>query len=85
MTPQLVTIKGAKGSLTLPLTSGVTVEQENKQLNVQYQGAGDAMRMQAGATRAHLANMVQGVTKGFEKKLELVGRRLSRAGPGQER
>jgi large subunit ribosomal protein L6 len=27
----------------------------------------------AGATRAHLANMVTGVTKGYEKKLELVG------------
>jgi large subunit ribosomal protein L6 len=31
------------------------------------------MRVQAGATRAHLANMVMGVTKGYEKKLELVG------------
>ena len=29
--------------------------------------------MTAGATRAHLANMVQGVTKGYERKLELVG------------
>jgi len=29
--------------------------------------------MQAGATRAHLANSVTGVTKGYEKKLELVG------------
>ena len=29
--------------------------------------------MQAGATRAHLANMVLGVTKGYERKLELVG------------
>ena len=27
----------------------------------------------AGSTRAHLANMVTGVTKGYEKKLELVG------------
>jgi len=29
--------------------------------------------MQAGATRAHIANMVTGVTKGYERKLELVG------------
>ena len=29
--------------------------------------------MQAGSTRAHLANMVTGVTKGYERKLELVG------------
>jgi large subunit ribosomal protein L6 len=72
VTGQLVTIKGAKGSLTLPLTGGVTVLQEDKKLNVQYQGLG-VMRVQAGATRAHLANMVAGVTKGYEKKLELVG------------
>jgi large subunit ribosomal protein L6 len=72
VTPELVTIKGAKGSLTLPLAGGVTVEQKDKHLNVQYQGLG-AMRVQAGATRAHLANMVMGVTKGYEKKLELVG------------
>jgi large subunit ribosomal protein L6 len=72
VTAELVTIKGAKGSLSLPLTGGVTVLQEDKQLNVQYQGLG-AMRVQAGATRAHLANMVAGVTKGYEKKLELVG------------
>jgi large subunit ribosomal protein L6 len=67
-----VTIKGAKGSLSLPLSAGVSVVQEEKQLAVQYQGD-DAVRMRAGATRAHLANMVQGVTKGYERKLELVG------------
>jgi large subunit ribosomal protein L6 len=72
VTGELVTIKGAKGSLSLPLTGGVTVLQEDKKLNVQYQGLG-VMRVQAGATRAHLANMVAGVTKGYEKKLELVG------------
>jgi large subunit ribosomal protein L6 len=72
VTPSLVTIKGAKGSLTLPLTGGVAVAQADKKLNVEYQGLG-AMRVQAGATRAHLANMVLGVTKGYEKKLELVG------------
>jgi large subunit ribosomal protein L6 len=31
------------------------------------------MRVQAGSTRAHLANMVTGVTKGYERRLELVG------------
>jgi large subunit ribosomal protein L6 len=72
VTANLVTIKGAKGSLTLPLTGGVAVAQADKKLNVEYQGLG-AMRVQAGATRAHLANMVTGVTKGYEKKLELVG------------
>jgi large subunit ribosomal protein L6 len=67
-----VTIKGAKGSLSLLLKGGVTVEQAEKVLNVKY-GTDDAVRMQAGATRAHLANMVEGVSKGFERKLELQG------------
>jgi large subunit ribosomal protein L6 len=67
-----VTIKGAKGTLSLPLGTGVSVVQEDKHLSVKYEGD-DAVRMRAGATRAHLANMVTGVTKGYERKLELVG------------
>jgi large subunit ribosomal protein L6 len=67
-----ITIKGAKGSLSLPLGSGVTVTEKDKKLEVQFTDPGQA-RTQAGATRAHLANMVQGVSKGYEKKLELVG------------
>ena len=67
-----VTVKGARGSLSLVLGEGVSVEQKDKTLSVKYQGD-DAVRMRAGATRAHLANMVQGVTKGYERKLELVG------------
>lgn len=71
-----VTVKGAKGSLSLPVPKGVSVVQENKQLAVKYQGtdqARDQARMSAGSTRAHLANMVEGVSKGYERKLELVG------------
>lgn len=67
-----VTIKGAKGTLSLSLKPGIRIVQEEKRLSVQY-GDGDGIAMQAGATRAHLANMVHGVTKGYERKLELVG------------
>jgi large subunit ribosomal protein L6 len=67
-----ITIKGAKGSLSLPLTSGVSVVQTEKKLEIKFSEPGLA-RTRAGATRAHLANMVRGVTKGYEKKLELVG------------
>jgi large subunit ribosomal protein L6 len=67
-----VTIKGAKGSLSLPLTAGVSVVQNEKKLEIKFSEPGLA-RTRAGATRAHLANMVRGVTKGYEKKLELVG------------
>jgi large subunit ribosomal protein L6 len=66
-----VTVKGAKGTLSLPLKSGVTIEQKDKSLQVKF--ASELERPQAGATRAHIANMIVGVTKGYEKKLELQG------------
>ncbi len=72
ITAQAVTIKGTKGSLSVPLKAGVTVEQTDKKLAVKFAGD-DSVRMIAGATRAHIANMVVGVTKGYERKLELVG------------
>ena len=72
VSPDSVTIKGAKGSLSVPLGRGVSVVQTDKKLQIQYSDPG-AARTQAGATRAHLANMVRGVTKGYERKLELVG------------
>jgi large subunit ribosomal protein L6 len=72
LAPGSITIKGAKGSLSLPLVSGVSVVQADKKLEIKFAEPGLA-RTRAGATRAHLANMVRGVTKGYEKKLELVG------------
>ena len=67
-----VTVKGAKGALSLALAAGVSVVQENKQLQVSYADPG-AARMRAGSTRAHLANMINGVTRGYDRKLDLVG------------
>jgi large subunit ribosomal protein L6 len=67
-----ITIKGAKGSLNLPLAAGVSVAEKDKALQVTYTEV-DGARMRAGSVRAHLANMVAGVTKGYERKLELVG------------
>jgi len=70
-----VTVKGAKGALTLRLGSGITVQQKEQALLVAVAGGGGTIEQvaSAGATRALLANMVAGVTKGFERKLELVG------------
>jgi large subunit ribosomal protein L6 len=70
---ELVTVKGAKGSLTLPIKSGIKVVQKDKHLAVEALSGGQMLDAIAGATRAHLANMVTGVTTGYEKKLELVG------------
>ena len=68
-----VTVKGTKGSLTLALKSGIKVELKDKHLAVEAVTAAEGLNAIAGATRAHLANMVTGVSKGYEKKLELVG------------
>jgi large subunit ribosomal protein L6 len=70
ITGDAVTLKGAKGTLSVPLQGGVKVVQAEKQLELQYDASN---RTQAGATRAHLANVVTGITKGYERKLELVG------------
>ena len=67
----VVKVKGAKGELSLVVANGVNVVTEDKKLAVKFDG--QQARMTAGATRAHLANMVTGVSKGYERKLELVG------------
>ncbi len=70
-----VTVKGAKGALTLKLADGLSVSQKDQELMVVIaEGKATNERVAAaGATRANLANMVTGVAKGFERKLELVG------------
>jgi large subunit ribosomal protein L6 len=68
-----VTVKGAKGTLALPLRRGLSLVQEGQTVRVEVaEPAHDAL-MHAGSLRAHLANVVEGVSKGYEKKLELVG------------
>jgi large subunit ribosomal protein L6 len=69
----VVTVKGAKGSLTLAIKSGIRVVQQDKHISIEATAGGQVLDAIAGATRAHLANMVTGVTRGYEKKLELVG------------
>jgi len=73
VSPAAVTVKGAKGALTLALKAGIAVAQEKQTLVVALPADQPELRPAAGALRAHLANMVRGVTKGYEKKLELVG------------
>jgi len=73
VTAEAVTIKGAKGTLSFALKEGVSVVQEGNALTVRKADESRNADMLAGSTRAHLANIVQGVTKGYEKKLELVG------------
>ena len=68
-----VTLKGAKGSLSMELNSEVEVTQEENRITVKARSGSRFSTAIAGTTRALLANMAHGVTDGFEKKLELVG------------
>lgn len=68
-----VSVKGSKGQLSMELNSEVELSQEEQVLNVKPRSGSRFSVAIAGTTRALLANMVQGVTEGFEKKLELRG------------
>ena len=64
-------VKGPKGSLRLVKPQGVDVKVENGQITMVAAKADDVAL--AGTVRAILANMITGVTDGFQRKLELVG------------
>ncbi|OYX54155.1 50S ribosomal protein L6 [Candidatus Saccharibacteria bacterium 32-50-13] len=68
-----ITVKGAKGELTVPHLSDVTVTLEGTQAIVTRKDDERIAKAQHGLQRALLANAVEGVTKGFEKKLEVNG------------
>jgi large subunit ribosomal protein L6 len=67
-----VTVKGAKTSLTLALPASVELEINNGEAHVSAESIKTNAAM-SGTVRALLANMVGGVTKGYEEKLTLVG------------
>jgi len=68
-----VSVKGSKGQLSMELNSEVEVSLEDKALSVKPRSGSRFSVAIAGTTRALLANMVRGVSEGFEKKLELRG------------
>ena len=65
-----LSVKGPKGTLSLARPQGVEAKLENGNVLLSAEGEHIAM---AGTARAILANMVKGVSTGFERKLELVG------------
>lgn len=68
-----VDMKGPKGNLSLELNPEVELEQEEGTITVRARSGSRFAIAMAGTTRALLANMVKGVTDGFERKLELIG------------
>lgn len=70
---ETVTVKGARGALELPLRKGLALVQDGQSVRIEVADRDRESLMHAGSLRAHLANLVVGVSKGYEKKLELVG------------
>ena len=70
---QTVKIKGPKGELTLKYARGINVEVKGGSVIVTTKGKTKQASANFGTTRAHIANMVLGVTEGWKKQLELVG------------
>jgi len=69
----VISVKGPKGELTRSLPSAMTVKQESGTVTVTRPSDEDQHKALHGLTRTLIANMVEGVTKGFSKNLELVG------------
>jgi large subunit ribosomal protein L6 len=70
---QLVTMKGAKGELSFTVPQEVSVAMEDGAVTVTPRDMGKRARSMWGTSRAQVNVLVEGVTKGFEKKLEING------------
>jgi large subunit ribosomal protein L6 len=68
-----VTVKGPKGALVQPISRLLTVKQEDGTLNIERPNNLREARSQHGLARTLIHNMVEGVTKGHSKQLDIVG------------
>ncbi len=66
-----LTVKGARGSLSMALNDGISVSQEDGVVTFAYED--DKVKAMAGTTRALFSNMVKGVSEGWQRKLVLNG------------
>jgi large subunit ribosomal protein L6 len=73
ISPTSVTIKGPKGELTQAVSPDMKITHADGELTVERPTDRGEHRALHGLTRSLLANMVEGVTEGFEKRLELQG------------
>jgi large subunit ribosomal protein L6 len=71
--PELVKVKGPKGELQERVSRQIGVEQDNGEIRVSRSTDRGEHRALHGLTRSLIANMVEGVTNGFEKRLEIQG------------
>jgi len=69
---QLVTVKGVNGTLEQQIHANVAAVQEDNVIKFENKVKGSTFAL-AGTMRSIVSNMVEGVSKGFEKKLQLIG------------
>lgn len=80
-----VTVKGPKGTLTHTVPAPITIDRdEDGSIVVNRPNDDREARSLHGLTRTLVANMVEGVTKGYEKKLEIVGTGYRVTAKGQD-
>jgi large subunit ribosomal protein L6 len=73
ITPTQISVKGPLGTVARPMDPNVAIEKDGETLKLKALGNSNHANAMSGTMRALVANMVVGVTKGFEKKLALVG------------
>jgi len=86
ISPGAIQVKGSKGELNRNLPEGISVEQVGGELLVSRASETRELRALHGLARSLIANMIQGVTEGYEKRLEIqgVGYRASKQGNALE-
>jgi len=70
---QTVSAKGPKGELKFVVNDEVLVKMENNEVSVEPKDQSKAARSKWGMSRTQIVNIFEGVTKGFEKKLDITG------------
>ncbi|KAF3980869.1 MAG: 50S ribosomal protein L6 [Methylococcales symbiont of Hymedesmia sp. n. MRB-2018] len=68
-----LSVKGKAGQLSYKIHTDVNIEINDNVIQVQWDSAVKKANSQAGTARASIFNMITGVTKGFDKKLTLIG------------
>ncbi|PSB01166.1 50S ribosomal protein L6 [Merismopedia glauca] len=70
---QNVVVKGPKGELSRTIPAEVSIEQAGEQIVVNRRNESRPARQRHGLSRTLVANMVEGVSQGFQRKLEIIG------------
>lgn len=72
-TDRVITVSGKKGKLNIALPEGINLKIEGTHALVTRADDSKVSKQNHGTTRAHLQNAINGVSKGYEKRLEIIG------------